>query len=170
MRNVSRLIVLASALVMATSASGQLKKPGVTLGVSAFYASPQGDMKDAYKGGLGGEIKGGVGLGDTYIVATLGYGGFATRSGNNTGTLTVKPMKLGIKQYFLMKRLFVNGDIGVALLKNKNLSESRFSSDIGAGVRLIGMEFSIYYDSWKNLSGSGTSGNVQYKVGYNFTL
>jgi hypothetical protein len=81
-------------------------------------------------------------------------------------------MKLGIKQYFLAKRLFVNGDIGVAYLKNKtvNSAVSRFSSDIGAGVRLLGLEASIYYDNWKNLNGSGTSSNVQYKLGYNFTL
>lgn len=170
MRNMLKSIILAGVLLVASSASGQFKKPGFTLGVNAFYASPQGDLENAYKGGAGGEIKGGVGLGKTYLVATLGVAAFATRSGNNTGTLTVKPIKVGIKQYFLMKRIFVNGDVGVALLKNKNISESRFSSDIGAGVRLAGMELSIYYDNWKNISGNDFSNNVQFKAGYNFTL
>lgn len=173
MKNVFKSLYITAIILLASvTASAQFKKPGITIGANLFYASPQSNFKEDYKGGLGGELKGGVGLGNTYLVATLGYAAFAARSGNELGTLTYKPMKIGIKRYFLAKRLFVNSDIGVAHLKDKtmNTSVTRFTKGIGAGARLFGMEAGVYYDSWSQHHTSGTANSVLFKVGYNLTL
>jgi hypothetical protein len=150
----------------------QLKKPGFTLGINAFYANPKDNFRNEYRGGLGGEVKAGLGLGKTYFVASVGYAGFIAETNNGEGTLTYMPVKLGVKQYFLAKRLFINGDIGVAFLKNKSvLNEKRLAADIGFGARLLGLEAGVYFDYWKNAEGiSGSTNAVLYKLGYNFTL
>jgi hypothetical protein len=155
------------------NANAQIKKPGVTLGGSVFYANPQGDFKTSYKGGVGGELKGGLGLGKTYLVASVGYAAFAAQSGNNFGTLTYQPIKIGVKQYFLSKRIFINGDIGIVRLKDKatDSTQQRFARDIGVGARLLGLEASIFYDTWDNLRGpEGSTKALQFKIGYNITL
>ena len=148
-----------------------IKKPGFTVGGNVFYAQPQDDLKNSYKQGFGLELKAGVGLGKTYLIATLGYTGYTPQS-SSVSKLSNQQMKVGIKQYFLAKRLFVNGDIGVSYLDTGKRAPviTRFTSDIGAGVRLFGIEASIYYDAWNKLSGEGTSKTMQFKLGYNFTL
>jgi hypothetical protein len=174
MKNVFKALSIAVLVsTISITAPAQLfKKPGITFGANLYFANPQGDFKNEYKGGLGGEVKGGVGLGNTYVVATLGYTAFAAKSGNEFGTLTSKPMKIGIKRYFLAKRLFINSDLGVTNLKDKTMSTSTtsFSKGIGGGVRLLGMEAALYYDSWGKQHTSGTANSVLFKIGYNLTL
>jgi hypothetical protein len=173
MKELKNLSVSMFLLVFSFNTNAQIKKPGITLGASAFYANPQSEFKNQYKGGLGGEVKGGIGLGKTYLVASVGYAAFAAESGNDAGTLTYQPTKIGIKQYFLAKRLFVNGDIGVVSLKDKftGTKEQRFIRDIGVGARLLGLEASVYYDTWDNLRGpEGSTEALLFKLGFNITL
>lgn len=169
----TKLALLIFFISIVNVADAQIKKPGVTIGVSALYANPQSDFRNLYTAGAGGEVKGGVGLGKTYFVASIGYMGFAAKDGNENGTLTVKPIKFGVKHYFLAKRLFVNADLGVVKLKDESTTgnEQRFTRDIGVGARLLGLEASIFYDTWDNLRGDeGSSSSVVFKLGYNITL
>lgn len=170
----NRVVVLSTLILIAFPALAQvkIKKPGFTLGISAFYANPKDEFISEYNSGAGGEVKGGLGLGKTYFVASVGYAAFMATSNNDKGTLTYMPVKLGIKQYFLAKRLFINGDIGVVFLKNKlMLNEKRLAADVGFGARLLGLEAGVYYDYWKNAKGiSGSTNAILYKLGYNFTF
>ena len=171
-KSVNLFIILSFLIIH--SANGQLKKPGISIGAGVFYANPKGEFAKMYKGGLGAEAKGGIGFGKTYVMASLGYAAFATQPGDNSGTLTYAPIKAGIKQYLLAKRLFINGDVGVAKIKDKTMSaaESRFTADIGAGIRLLGIEAGMYYDTFKSSNDlkSNYSTSVLYKIGYNITL
>ena len=173
MNNPIKALIIVTLFFRVGIVEAQIKKPGFTLGFAAFYAKPQEDFRNQYKGGVGGEVKGGIGLGKTYIVASAGYSAFAAESGNSNGTLTAQPLKIGVKQYFLAKRLFINGDIGVVALKDKasGSNTQRFARDIGVGARLLGLEASVYYDTWDNLRGpEGSTKSVLFKVGYNLTL
>ena len=166
------LLCLIALIICSNIVNAQIKKPGFTLGISAFYAHPKSSFRIEYKGGIGGEIKAGLGLGKTYFVASAGYAGLMSETNNADGTLTYMPVKLGIKQYFLAKRLFINGDIGIVFLKNKSLlNERRLAADIGVGARLLGLEAGVYLDYWKNAEGArGYTNAVLYKLGYNFTF
>ncbi len=51
--------------------------------------------------------------------------------------LTYIPVKIGLKHFFFRKLLFVNADIGKALVKNTTFYELRFTRGIGFGVKLL---------------------------------
>jgi len=158
--------------VIANQATAQIIKPSVTLGVNLLGASAKGSFKDEYNMGGGGEVFGGVGLGRTFIIGTAGFSAFKARSGNNSGVLTYIPLKIGLKQYVFRKLIFINGDLGIATVKNKNFKESRFTRGIGAGVKLLGLEVALYYDGWKNINSNakGFQNAAFGKLGYSFTL
>lgn len=148
---------------------GQIKKPGVTLGGYVIYAKPQASFATMYDIGAGAEIFGGVGWGNTFVIGTAGFSAF--RAALKTyGTLTYIPVKLGVKQFFLKKHLFINGDVGLASVKNKLLNEPRFTRGIGAGVKLVGLEAGLYYDGWKNKDAKGFSNSLEAKLGWSFSL
>ncbi len=129
---------------------------------------PQGDFKDKYlyNYGAGGEIYGGVGWGKTFALATIGYKIYAENSSVVRPTLYVIPIKIGVIQLLLMKRLFVQGDVGTASIKVKGGdSRSAFIYDIGAGVRLAGLELGLFYESFK---GSDIYGESIKIIIYNF--
>ncbi len=152
MSTASKIIFVIVISAIATNGFAQLKKPGLTFGAGLLYAKPKSSFAKAYSAGVGAEIKGGIGLGNTYLIATTGYSVFAPRSGNKDGMLSCTPLKIGVKQYLLAKRIFINGNVGNVKIKSKNIEgiENRFSADIGAGVRILGLEAGIYYDAWKN--------------------
>lgn len=147
-------------------------KPGVTLGVQFIGASPQGDFKEHYDVGGGGELFGGVGWGKTFIIATAGYSAFKAAGGSGSGTLTYVPLKIGLKQFLFRKLIFINGDIGIANVKNKVFNESRFNRGIGAGVRLFGLEASLYVDGWRHIdpASDGYQNSLFGKLGYSIAL
>lgn len=152
--------------------STSIKKPGFLIGANGMYLSPKGNFANDYKGGPGGEILAGIGLGKTYIVGTAGYAYLFDTKSNGEGNLTYKPMKIGVRQYLLAKRLFVNADLGRATIKasNKAVTETRFIRGYGAGLRLLGIEAGLYFDGWKKEGSIGFNNTVQYKLGYNITL
>lgn len=162
---------------LSASANAQLgivKKPGITLGGNFIYAMPQGNFKgeDAYKFGVGGELYGGVGWGSTYLVATVGYTAYKPQSGFKN-TLSAVPVKVGLKKYFLLKKLFINGDLGVSSIKVSGSSASAFTAGAGAGVRLLGLELALYYNAFQNKVGYSTTGysnSINAKIGWSFTL
>ncbi|MDB5191019.1 MAG: hypothetical protein JWQ96_582 [Segetibacter sp.] len=151
-----------------TTAFSQKWKPGFTIGGNLLYAKPSGKFANAYNFGGGGEVFGGMGLGKTYLIATAGAAAF--KPDGDQGTLTYLPLKIGVKHYLLLNKIFVNGDIGTASVKARGLQSKRFTRGIGAGVRFLGLEAGLYYDGWKNENTSGYSNSLNAKVGWSFKL
>jgi len=164
------VIVFSAAFLLVASANAQLKKPGITLGANFVYSMPKGDFRDQYKFGAGGELYAGVGLGSTYLVGTVGMTSYKDESSNEAGTLTYIPVKLGLKKYFFLKKIFVQGDVGVATIKVQGISESDFTAGIGAGVRLLGLEAGLYSSTWKYSDKKGYANSLNAKIGYSFSL
>ena len=151
-------------------AQTQIQKPGITLGGYLIYAGPKGDFKKAYNFGAGGEVFGGIGLGKTFIIGTAGFSAFKTQSGIRSGTLTYIPLKIGLKHFIFRKLLFINADLGKAIVKNNNFNERRFTRGIGFGAKLLGLEAGLYYDGWKNKNAPGFSNSVNIKAGWSLSL
>lgn len=150
----------------------QIKRPHLLVGANGSYFNPQGSFSDKYKFGAGGEISGGIGVEKTFLVVTLGTSTFFADNKSDANNLTIKPAKVGIRQFFLAKRIFVNGDLGMANVKDKTtgISQNRFTRGVGAGVRLFGLEGGLYYDGWKNINESGFSNSVKVKIGWGMVL
>ena len=156
-------------LLVAVSSGAQIKKPGITLGGNVIYAMPQGIFQKGYSYGFGGEAYGGVGLGSTYLIATVGVTSYKPQA-NNGVNLTAIPVKVGLKNYFLLKKFFINADAGVATIKNGSASGSVFTAGLGAGVRLLGLEAGLYYNTFGNLYDDGYSNSLHAKLGWSFSL
>lgn len=136
------------------------------------YSVPAGsNFKDAYKFGLGGEAGIGVGLlGKTFVTGTVGYTDFIHASSSESGNLTYTPIKFGIRHYLLARVLFIHGDLGPGFFKQSkiNYSATKFTGDLGVGVKLAGLEVSADYDG---IFGNNPSGSwFALKAGFNFGL
>lgn len=164
------LIILSSLRVDAQSVL--MKKPGIILGADIIYSMPKGNFNTTYEFGLGGELLGGVGFGSTYLTGSIGITGYNSRP-EYPNNLTVIPIKAGLRKYLFFKKIFVNADLGQSTLKFNKTSSKAFTAGFGGGVRLLGFEVSLYYNTFKNNAGytkSGFSNNVQLKAGWNFIL
>jgi hypothetical protein len=150
----------------------QIKRPRLLVAANVSYINPQGSFGDKYKFGAGGEISGGIGVDKTFLVATLGTSTLFTDNKAEANKLAIKPVKIGVRHFFLAKRLFINGDVGMASVKDKTtgISQNRFTRGVGAGVRLFGLEGGLYYDGWKSINETGFSNSVQLKIGWGMTL
>jgi len=159
-------------IAIGSYAQAKIKRPHVLIGANVSYSNPQSNFANTYKFGVGGEIFGGIGAGKTYLVVTLGTAKFMGQKENPYGNLTYNPVKIGLRQFLILNKIFVSGDVGTAYLKDKTMSNSvsRLSADVGAGVRLLGLEGGIYYNGWKSVHTGGFSGNVQVKLGWSITL
>ena len=126
-----------------------------------------------YSSGLG--VEGGVGIGTnrTFLVGTIGYSAFSAYSSNPYGKLSFVPVKAGVRHYLLIgKILFINADIGIGIIKNGLYNGSRFSGDVGLGVKLGPLEVMADYDGYANSSSqaSGYSSWIGIKAGMTFGL
>src|SRR5215218_8162392 len=92
-------VFLSIFLFAANTVDAQIRRPGVTLGGYAVYATPKGGFEKTYNFGAGGEVFGGIGLGKTFIIATAGLSKYKARSDSHTGMLTYAPVKIGVRQY-----------------------------------------------------------------------
>jgi len=160
-------LTLLTILAGLTSANAQLKKPGFIAGANVMYAMPSAGFHDTHSYGYGTEAFAGASLGKTYFVATIGVSNFKAFN-DQVGDIKYTPIKAGVRRYFLLKKLFINGDVGVGLVKNKatNKASSQLLRGIGAGVRFGGLEAGLYYDGFKNPNASGFSNSVNVKVGF----
>jgi hypothetical protein len=163
-------IIFVSIFLFGVSAKAQLKKPGIELGGNFIYGTPKGKFADAYNFGVGGELYGGVGLGSTYLIATIGITGYKAQSQNEAGTMVSRPVTLGLKKYFLLKKLFINADAGASSVKVSNTTYSGFTGGVGAGVRLLGLEAGLYYNTFKNPFSNGYNNSLNAKIGFGFSL
>jgi len=156
--------------ISAGAATAQIIKPGVTAGINAVYSIPKSWFKEAYSYGIGGEVYGGLGLGKTFLVATVGYSAFKEDVSLNAETMTYRPVKIGIKQMFFLKKLFIQGDLGAASVKYRGVSEHAFTAGAGAGVRLAGLEIGLYYNAFKAERLDKYANTLNAKVGFSFSF
>jgi len=158
--------------VASKATTAQFKRPHVLIGGNVSYNNPQGNFANLYKFGAGGEVFAGIGFSKTYLVGTLGIADFIGNNENSYGNLIYKPIKIGIRQFLFSNKIFLNADMGNAYIKDKTMSnsESKFTTGVGAGARLFGLEASLYYNSFKAAHQGGFSNAVQYKVGWSMTL
>jgi hypothetical protein len=135
------------------------------------YSSPTGgSFKDNYKYGAGAEAGVGVGLlSKTFFTGTLGYSSFRHSSSNPTGNISFVPIKAGLRHYLFARMLFIHGDLGVGIINNKNAdnSSTKFSGDLGVGVKLAGLEVLADYDGFV---GSPSGSWIGLKAGFSFGL
>ncbi|MDQ6812647.1 MAG: hypothetical protein M3040_02735 [Bacteroidota bacterium] len=150
-----------------------VKRPRINLGTNIIYATPHGNFANAYAFGIGCELVGGIGVGSTYFIGSIGNMWYKATGNNSLGNLTTVPVKVGLKRYFLLKRFFINGDVGIATFKINNTSSSAFTAGFGAGIKLLGLEAALYYNTFKNNIGYSKawySNNTQAKIGWSFSL
>jgi hypothetical protein len=136
-----------------------------------IYATPTDkNFKTGYNTGLGAEAGGGVGWNKTFIVGTIGYSHFFKEGENSAGDVNIVPLKAGLRQYVFSKLIYIHGDLGVDKIKNKISSDSRFSADIGAGIKLPFFELQVDYDGYTRDNPSGFASWIGFKAGFSFGL
>ena len=137
----------------------------------ALYATPvDKNFKDGYNSGLGVEGGAAVGWGKTFIVGTIGYTSFSDKDGNPAGNTSFVPVKIGLRQFVFSKLIYVHGDLGIGKIKNDLTTDSRFSGDIGAGVKLAGFEVQLDYDGFSRKGPSGYASWIALKAGFHIGL
>ncbi|MBO9199306.1 MULTISPECIES: hypothetical protein [Niastella] len=167
------LMVIAMVLIAGSYNGAQAQKL-FFLFAHGQYASPvQTGFKNDYNFGLGGEAGAGIGFGTkTFLTGTLGYTVFDAKT-KELGNIIYVPMKLGLRRYFLPANLlFIHVDAGVAHIKDKtnNASSSRFSGDVGAGVKLGPFEVGVAYDGFSRGESAGYASWWAFKAGWRFGL
>jgi len=171
MRKTFMVALFGVALILCSaSAKSQIIKPGFTIGLGAAYAQPVGDFKKGFKYGFGGDVYGGVGWGKTYLLATLGYRGFIEDVSTNANTLSYVPVKLGVRQYLLLKKIYIQANAGVANISGGGESSSAFTYDLGAGLKFAGFEIAAFYDSFKPKDADKYLSSINGRIGYNFSF
>ena len=168
-----RCLTVAAMLLIAGSYNGAQAQKLFFLFAHGQYASPlQANFKHDYNYGVGAEAGAGLGFGSkTFLTGTVGYTIFNAPS-KEIGNITYVPMKLGFRRYFLPANLlFIQADAGVAHIKDKTYSSSysRFSGDVGAGVKLGPFEVGVAYDGFAR-DGAGYASWWAFKAGWRFGL
>jgi hypothetical protein len=166
------LTVVAMLLIAGSYNSAQAQKLFFVF-AHGQYASPvQTSFKNDYNFGLGADAGAGINLGKkTFLTGTVGYTVFNAPS-KEISNLTYVPMKLGVRKYFLPTNLlFIHADAGVAHIKDKtiNSSYSRFSGDVGAGVKLGLFELGVDFDGFSRVN-AGYASWLAFKAGWRFGL
>jgi hypothetical protein len=138
------------------------------------YASPvQTSFRNDYNFGLGAEAGAGIDVGKkTFLTGTVGYTVFNAPS-KELGNIIYVPMKLGLRKYFLPANLlFIHADAGVGQIKDKTThsSYSRFSGDVGAGLKLGLFEMGVDYNGFSRQGSSGNASWLEFKAGWRFGL
>ncbi len=166
-----RLVFLSIVVILISISNNVKAQKLVFLFGHALYASPSGSsFKDKYKGGIGAEAGIGVGLlGKTFFTGTVGYSDFVHSSSNSRSNLVYIPFKVGVRYYLFAKILFIHGDLGIGKISTNtpDYSASRFSGDIGAGVKLAAFEVLADYDGF---TGTNAGSWIGIKAGFSFGL
>ena len=66
--------------------------------------------------------------------------------------------------------IYIHGDLGVGKIKNKVMSHSRFSGNIGAGLKFAGFEAELVYDGFTRENPSGYASWIGIKAGISIGL
>jgi hypothetical protein len=170
---VRSLIVMAFLLIAGLFSHVQAQKVFFVFAHGQYATPVQTSFKNDYNFGLGAEGGAGIAVGKkTFLTGTVGYTFFDAKSGKG-GNITLIPMKLGVRKYFLPTNLlYVHADAGVASIKDKTINStySRFTADVGAGVKLGAIEMGLAFDGFSRKEPSGFASWVAFKAGYRFGL
>ena len=170
MRQLKRIITLLLTVLLFFYSKLNAQHVGFIFG-HALYASPvDKNFKNNYSTGIGVEAGGGIGLNKTFIVGTVGFSNFFHKDNNEAGDLTYIPLKVGLRQYILMKTIYLHGDVGLGKVKSDAIDEGRFSGDIGAGVKFAHLEIQVDYDGFTRKDPSGYASWIGLKAGLEFGL
>lgn len=136
--------------------------------------TPQGtDFSKAYIAGNGVEVGGGIGIGKTILIGSIGYIQYQALATNTLGDLKVIPIKVGFRRY-LVGKLFVNGQVGAAVesYKTNNVSATKFLYEVGAGVKILHLvEVGLGYTGYQSAAVPFINYNsLLFKVGFSIKL
>jgi hypothetical protein len=149
-------ILLMAANLFFTSASAQIPK-ALVFG-NFTYANTGGDFRNYSNYGVGYELGGGIGLGKTMLMGSVGNISYHSTGSGTTGNYNVTPVKVGIRQYLLLG-LFLNGNLGLAMQSGS----SPFLYEAGAGFKFGFFELGAAYTGYK--VGSVNNNAVLFKAG-----
>jgi len=174
MHNFLKYILLSFiVLIVNTKASAQFKLPHLQLIANANYATPSNDaFNNVNKAGLGVEAGAGLGYGSTMFMGIVGYQRFGASATNLAGDLNIMSLKGGIRQYFILGRLFLLGNIGTAIqsYSGVNTKGSNMIYEFGGGVRLFGLEVQLTKSYWQQPIPVAASNAFNVKVGFSLKL
>ena len=159
--------------VVLSSYRAQAQKLFFLFGHGQYAIPVDNNFQHNYNYGWGVEGGAGIGTGRTFLVGTIGYTSFSSVSGNSYGNTSYVPIKGGIRHYLLIgKILFIHADAGVGIINNNIVKSSRFSGDVGVGVKLGPIEVLADYDGFtrSSVEGSGYSSWIGIKAGFRFGL
>jgi hypothetical protein len=173
-KNTKYILTLMVMLFVAGKSSAQFKLPHAQIFANLNYATPTNSVfKDAYKAGYGGEVGGGLGLGSTMLVGTLGYQTFNNTNSNVAGNLRMTTIKAGIRQYIFLGKIFLLGNLGSAKTTYSNVGTSANSLifEYGAGVRLFGLELQATQTGWNQpIPAVDVARAFNIKLGFSFKI
>lgn len=162
------LVVLILGFTFSASVSAQ--QAFFLFGHGVYSTPVDKNFKGNYNTGLGVEGGAAIGWNKTFIVGTIGYSNFSNENGVLGGNISYVPYKIGLRQYIFSKLLYIHGDLGAATIKNDNYNESRFSGDLGIGVKLGSFEAQLDYDGFSRSDPSGYASWIGIKAGFAFGL
>lgn len=175
-KKISTLLVAIMFLLGASANAQRL----VFLYAHGAYAAPlDKNFSNNFTTGLGAEGGAGIGWKKTFIVGTIGYTNFFHKNVAlidsvgptiSPSDLHYIPIKVGLRQYIFMKTIYLHGDVGLGNIKDKYASDTRFSGDIGAGVKFAGFEVQLDYDGFTRKDPSGYASWIGVKAGFNIGL
>ena len=139
--------------------------------IHAIYAAPAGGTSnDFYNSGGGAE--GGIlaGKKSTRFAGSVGYSRFFAEDNTNIyGDKTYVPVKVGVRQYLPLNFFFLQADAGISFVSQQHSddSETPFTYDFQAGVKLTAFEALIGWDTFHANNLSGWSSWFTVKAGIN---
>jgi hypothetical protein len=171
-----KLILLFVSIVTLSAVQAQQGKNQI--GIAAEAGLPLGDLDDGFKTGIGGALKGLLGVGTSgQVTFTTGYMSFKGKGSTDDfkNTFTVIPLLAGYRHNFT-GGVYVEPQLGYGIYGSKveilgedeTDSEGAFTYAIGLGFAASGFDAGVRYQG-ASKDGSNTS-FIGVRVGYNFTL
>ena len=164
-------IILVFACIVALS-TVKAQKGNNQIGIAAEVGLPMGDFGDSFKTGIGGSVKGLLGVGQAgQITFTTGYTKF---KGKDNGLFdyssSIIPLLVGYRHN--LSGFYVEPQIGYGIygakVEDESNSDGAFTYALGIGFAASGFDAGVRYQG-ASKDGSTTS-LVGIHVGYNFTL
>ena len=174
-------LVLATAFVVACLIGANAQSGKNQIGVGADIGIPTGDFGDGFSVGIGGYVKGFLGVGTAgQVTLTTGYSSFSMKDefeqllGVDKASATVVPILLGYRHNF--SGFYAEPQVGYnifgARVKSGGVtasdSEGAFAWAVGFGYVINNFDIGARYESMHKDGESNAF--VGFRVGYNFSL
>lgn len=168
MKNI--LLILLSAFTCNMVDAQKLKRPRALIGANLATSTPTSDQfNQQYDIGYGAELFGGVGLGRTIFVGTVGYHLFKTNANSSGNDLKTFPVKVGVRQKFFGP-VFLQTNVGSIFVNKSGTTNGNLWWDAGGGIKFSFLELSAQYGGWKPDGATEANRFWQYKLGWSINL